>query len=428
MAQDAPVFGRVATQDALAFENGATQDTPNIIWIVIDTTRADQMSFLGYSRDTTPNLAALAEDSVVFTQAVSPASWSLPSFASLLSGTLATNHEFHRATSQKLASPYVAELGELGYQTVSVQTNQWLTNLTGDFESSYSYFYFPTRDDSMVDELAIDKSMQWVSTEQGEPFFLFLGLFSPHRPYTIREPYFSEFLTDATFANSPATELNDALFNSDPHTAGYITYGQLPEAMRPAGVSDDTPVLDSRVYVAAYDSEIRHADDMLGAFFTFLKAEDLYDDALIIVTADHGESFDEHDVQFSHGNNVYDSETHVPLLIKYPGQTEQLVVDVPVATIGIFPTIFDYAGFPQPATDAATLSLLDISRIEATGGQAIISQNRAKDAFSTGVRVGEATALEIASPFGYTSPTYELYDLVLDTAQQINLLAKVAAG
>lgn len=414
----------------MARDDAATGDRetlPNIIWIVIDTTRADQMTFLGYPRETTPNLEVLAEESVVFTQAMSPASWSLPSFASLLSGTLATNHEFHRAPAATLTSPYVAALNGAGYQTVSVQTNQWLKNMTGDFETSFTYFLFPTQDDSTADALAVDTSMEWISLRGGDgPFFLFLGLFSPHRPYTIREPYFSEYLADVTFATTPISPLDDALFNIDPHTAGYITSGQLPAALRPEGVVDTAPVLDSRVYIAAYDSEIRHADALLGEFFNDLKEEGLYDDALLVVTADHGESFDEHGVEFSHGNNVYMSEIHVPLLLKYPGQTEQVVIDVPVATLGIFPTLFEYVGLPQPATDAAGLSLLDLDATEATGGQTIISSNRAREAFSTGIRVGDSTVISIDPPLSCAPTTSECYDLSLDPGQRYNLLGFAA--
>jgi len=402
----------------------ATPDaSPNIIWIVIDTARADQMSFLGYDRDTTPHLAELAEDSVVFTQAVSPSSWSLPSFASLLSGTLAANHEFHRASDAKLASPYMAELNALGYRTVSVQTNQWLKNLVGDFQTSYSYCHFPVRDDSTVDELALDRSMAWIEGAGDQPFFLFIGLFSPHRPYTIREPWFSQYLADATFAATPATTLDDALFNVDPHTAGFITYGQLPAALRPAGAADDDPILDQRVYIAAYDSEIRHMDELLGEFFTYLKTEGLYDDACIVVTADHGESFDEHGVEFSHGNNVYASETHVPLLIKYPGQTGQATVDVPVGNIGIFPAIFEYCGFDQPAADAAGLSLAAfVAEQDPTAAVPVISHTRSKEAFSTGIVMGGRTAIEIDPPLGNARTTLELYDMAVDPGQQVNLL------
>ncbi len=326
--------------------------SPNIIMIVVDTLRADHLPLYGYSRDTAPNISALASSSVVFENAYSAASWTLPSFASMLLGKQAYNHDYNAPLTQAATEKMLPGLlQDNGYRTVSVQTNVFVLYLHEGFDEKANF-----TDDNIGynDGAAVNHAIDWLNnwSNGNKNFFLFIGLISPHWPYRTNNGFLSDFVMDQTYASSSQHLVS---FQSD--NGGIITYAALPGDVQATlgQPSNGLYYMDSRLYVAAYDSEIRYADEQIGRLISTLKRRNMYDDSIIIITSDHGENMVEHDTYFTHGNNLYNSLLRVPLLIKFPGQTSAKHIAADVRTIDILPTALDYAGIDAPDIDGKSL-------------------------------------------------------------------------
>lgn len=325
--------------------------SPNIIMIVVDTLRADHLPVYGYSRDTAPNISALAGSSVVFDNAYSAAPWTLPSFASMLLGKLAYNHDYNVAANAGVAAEKMLPglLQDNGYHTVSVQTNAFVLNLHNGFDEKADF----TEDNiGFNDSAAVNYAINWLNNLSlaRRKFFLFIGLISPHWPYKTNNGFLSNFVMDPLYVSSNQSLVS---LGSD----GAITYDALPGDVqaRIGPPSNGQYYMDSRLYIAAYDSEIRYADEQIGRLISTLKSRGMYDDSIIIITSDHGENMVEHDTYFTHGNNLYNSLLRVPLLIKFPGQTSTKKVAGNVRTIDILPTALDYDGIDAPDIDGKSL-------------------------------------------------------------------------
>ncbi|MBI5826129.1 MAG: sulfatase-like hydrolase/transferase [Deltaproteobacteria bacterium] len=325
--------------------------SPNIIMVVVDTLRADHLPLYGYSRDTAPNISALAGSSVVFENAYSAAPWTLPSFASMLLGKQAYNHDYNVAAGIAPASEKMLPglLQDNGYHTVSVQTNAFVLNLHNGFDEKADF-----TDDNIGynDGAAVNHAMDWLNNLSiaRKKFFLFIGLISPHWPYKTNNGFLSNFVMDPLYVSS-------SQFLVTLGTDGAITYDALPGDVQSllGQPSNGRYYMDSRLYVAAYDSEIRYADEQIGRLIATLKNRNMYEDSIIIVTSDHGENMVEHNTYFTHGNNLYNSLLRVPLLIKFPGQTSAKHITADVRTIDILPTVLDYAGIDAPDIDGKSL-------------------------------------------------------------------------
>lgn len=324
---------------------------PNIIMIVVDTLRADHLPVYGYSRDTAPNISGFAASSVVFSNAYSAASWTLPSYASMLLGKFAFHHDYNAPLTQAATEKMLPGLlQDNGYHTVSVQTNPFVLYLHGGFDEKGD---FTDSNIDFNDSAAANYAMNWLNnwSDEKRSFFLLIGLISPHWPYSTDNGYLSNFVMDSLYVSSPQSVVS---FPSG--WDGAITYDALPgDVQARIGAPIGWCYKDSRLYVAAYDSEIRFADEQIGRLISTLKNKNFYNDSIIIIASDHGENMVEHDTFFTHGNNLYNSLLHVPLLIKFPGQTLAKTVTGEVRTIDILPTVLDYAGIDAGDIDGKSL-------------------------------------------------------------------------
>ncbi len=283
---------------------------PNIILITLDTTRADRMGFMGSRRGLTPNLDKLARDSAVFTRAYSQAPFTPSSHATILSGTYPQYHQVF-AFSMLLAKtvPYLPDiLGANGYRTGAFVGSMALDpkfSVPG-FERGFDTYYagFQPGPDEAGEERyhtvefrageVVKHAVGWLGKRPPGPFFIWVHMFDPHDPYDPPEPY------------------------------------------------------KTRYAKALYDGEIAYMDSALGNLFRELKANGLYDGALIAVTADHGESLGAHG-EDQHGILLYDETIHVPLVIKLPhGQAAGKRVENTVELADIMPTVLGSLGIAVP--------------------------------------------------------------------------------
>ena len=313
---------------------------PNIILITLDTTRADRLGCYGYRRQTSPNIDTLADESVLYTRAIAPSSWTLPSHASLFTGKFTSSHgarydpegpllltdaisgpkswDVYRARGLAQNEVTLAEvLKETGYTTAAVVGGPWLKRIFG-LNKGFDYYndsQISTVNGRLANQVTAS-ALNWLKRAREKEFFLFLNYFDPHGPYSPPEGFALRFLPKGTnFAGrKPTREETNAL----------------------------------------YDAEILYMDHYIGWLLQKLKAENLYNDTLIIVTSDHGELFGEHG-KFGHGHYLYQEELHVPLFIKYPaGEASPKRTDLRVQLTDILPMICERVGITIPGNIQGT--------------------------------------------------------------------------
>ena len=340
-----------------------TSAHPNVILIVMDTVRADHLSIYGYPRDTTPNLRRLAADSAVYAQAVSAADVTLTSHASIFSGLYASWHGAYcqgdELYGRPLAQvPTMAEvLASNGYHTFGVAANLFLRSHFGlqrgfqEFriprpvailpaESWYMLRYAMRRVvGRFTDTTQFDRLYSRADAVNQE-FFSMLD-----RPQLAQAPFFAFFnYMDAHFPYIPPSPYDRLFPGKDPG----LTQAELAVIQDRVGNGNEPlPPVYTRHSLSQYDGGIAYLDSQIGQLVDWLKREQLYDNALIVVTADHGEAFGERRL-FQHGNSVYANLLHVPLLVKYPQSAYTGMVEAPVSLVDILPTVLNRAGVPRP--------------------------------------------------------------------------------
>jgi arylsulfatase A-like enzyme len=317
----------------------------SVILLVLDTLRADHLGLYGYGRNTSPHLDAFARENVAFRYAFTAAPWTLPSVTTMFTGLYPSAHgpvpldtlpEVSRARKFAPGLLTLAQvLGQRGYRTAAVSSNPWITPTFG-FDQGFGIFeYLGEQPAGRIVQAAT--ALVGKLSKRDEPFFLYLHFLDPHDPYAPPEPY------------------------------GRMFTGRLPSEVR----YDDEMQRNMR----RYDGEIRYLDDEIGRFFAFLKERRLYDRALIVVVADHGEQFREHGA-INHGNSLHNEEVRVPLFIRDPlSRRRAEVVETVVSTVDLFPTVLGQLGIPVPRGQRDGLSVFDRQALAARAG--VLSEVRA---------------------------------------------------
>ena len=334
--------------------------TLNIILLLLDTARAQSFSGYGYARPTSPHIDALAAESVVYEQAITPGCWSLPSQVSLLTGMFPAKHGAHELhLSYAHGYPMLPEvLHEAGYHTLGISPNSWMSDefgVTHGFECYLKLWqYRPTASAPPVEDSGVgswlDRKLQrryWrhifphrnhaqhvnrhiraLVTRTPEPFFLYAIYWDMHLPYAARESYTARWLP-------PGVTLSQAQqINRDPlkYLAGQMLMSE-----------EDFAVLQ-----ACYDGALASLDAEIGALVAWLRQCGMLDRTLLIITSDHGENIGDHGLM-SHAYSLHDTLIHVPLIVRYPelfppGQR----VAQQVQLTDLFPTMLDVLGLDVP--------------------------------------------------------------------------------
>ena len=341
---------------------------PNILLITMDTVRRDHVSVFGYEKDTTPNLRQFAREATVYDRAISTDGFTLPTHASMFTGLYPEWHGATRTTARSSGAPLPSNtpvlasiLGAHGYWTAEAAANygylgKW-TGLTRDFQSSEVNramrlidadrpFYLREaarkalrtviRTDDF-DQYCLRASdinrrafalLQEVRAER-RPFFLFLNYMDAHAPYIPTQPFRDRF---ADKDNQGTVSAQDFIVLRDAVAAGRT-------------VPSDA---QQRYLISQYDAGIATIDFRVGEILAKLRELGLYDNTLIFITADHGESFGEHNLMEHGFGALYDDQIRVPLLVKYPGQREASRSDAMVSQVDFLPTILEAAKIPPP--------------------------------------------------------------------------------
>lgn len=317
-------------------EEGAPR---NVILIAIDTLRADRLSSYGYGRPTSPHIDALAKDGTLFDQVASNATWTCPSFASILTGTVVGRHKvwdwgFRTPLPRRLRTLAERFRGQ-GWSTHAILYKTPLYN--AGFEQGFDVaFNVPGTNAKADDNLA--KAMEWLESHADQRNFLFLHFDDPHQPFNQPGPFDSQF---GKSASQNGLKMPLLLEDIEPEQRGKPAIRQLMRNL--------------------YDGEIAYVDDRIGAFITALKKRGLYDDAVIALVSDHGEQLWEHG-RFGHGSDMlYDEVVRVPMIVKPPAKggtwARDKVMPAQVMTFDVMPTLLELAGLgAEDVPDAVSLT------------------------------------------------------------------------
>ena len=353
----------------------------NVVLITLDTTRADRMGFLGSKRGLTPNLDALARQSAVFTRTYSQVPLTTSSHATILTGTYP---QFHRVVGPEV--PLAKDLPDLpvimqthGYMTAAFVSSVILDPKGGGrgFDRGFGTYdagfrsLRPGEDRYKTVERrggeVVAHATAWLNGHQGKPFFIWIHLFDPHAPYEPPEPFKSRY----------ASEL--------------------------------------------YDGEIAYEDSAIGKFLDELRTRGLYDDAIIVAMADHGEALGEHGER-GHGIFLYDPTIHVPLLIKLPsGTSGGERIEARAGLVDVMPTILEVQGFPIPRAVQGKSLLHLKARIPSE--RAIYSETDYPHQFGW----SSLRSLRSGKYLFISAPRKELYEEKTDPASEHDVASKFGA-
>lgn len=303
------------------------QSPPLVLLVIVDTLRADHLGLYGYPRDTSPHLDRLAEHSLVFTNAVAQSSWTTPATGSILTGLTPRRHGAeHLSERMRADTPGLASaLRAAGWRTGAFVTN---TNARGElgfargFDTHRLLAEEPMREgvSASADRL-IDEALRWLDASDSRPTLLYLHPSDPHGPYAPPEDCRDRF----------APENADVALRTSRDPARLLREDQALQT--PTGRA---------LLVARYDEEIVCLDRAFGRLRRELEARGIFDETLIVLTADHGEEFLDHG-GFGHGRTLFGEQLHVPLVIRLPGGKGLRRADL-ARQIDIAPTILDVLG------------------------------------------------------------------------------------
>ena len=311
----------------------------NVILISIDTLRPDHLGCYGHDRDTSPTLDALAEQGIVFEDCTSSAPWTLPGHATMLTGLYPSTHgvKNHDRTLGDENPSIATLLAREGFRCMAVVNSHNIATerygLTKDFEP-FHYFNeqelipgktnkegLPAIGIANRGKLITKKAKKFLDQHKDERFFLFLHYYDVHTDFT-PEPKYKEMFVEPY--DGPLTGNTQQL-------VGYRVRGE--------AITED----DARFLRQMYDAEIRQLDDILAGLFSYLDANGLSEETLVVITSDHGEEYGEHG-SVLHGRSQYQELLAIPLIMRGPGVPPGTRFECPVSLVDVVPTILKLTG------------------------------------------------------------------------------------
>jgi arylsulfatase A-like enzyme len=365
--------------------------SPNIVLITLDTTRADRMGFLASRAGLTPNLDALARQSVVFTRAYANVPLTTPSHATILTGTYPQFSGLIDLGSVLGSDlPYLPDiLRRHGYATAAFVGSQVLDpsgvgapGFARGFDTYDANFHSRNPGEDRYKSVerragtVVERASAWLLQHSRKPFFLWVHLYDPHDPYDPPEPFKSKYV------------------------------GRL------------------------YDGEIAYADSALSQLFNVLRSRALYANSVIVVAADHGEALGDHG-ESTHGVFLYDETIHVPLVIRLPGQRSAgMRIDARVGLVDVAPTLLELAGISIPPAMQGAALLGKTIQSGNSGGKKEVPDRAMYAETDYPRRAFGWSALSSLRAGKYLyikAPRQELYDQSVDPDAKRNLISEQRA-
>ncbi len=399
-------------------------DGPNVVLITLESLRTDHVgAYGGASRSrpevpVTPGIDAFARQATLYEDAHAVTSWTLPSHASLFTGLYPSAHQTDGPIDRLDDSyPTLAEtLAEHGYQTAGVVSGPYLRR-THNLQQGFQLY--DASISSLTNALAhadvtnprMEAALRRFIDEERDPerpFLLFAYFWDPHFDFLPPAPY------DQMFVGPDCEAIDVTDFDRSPAIHSGMSPGQLAYLL------------------SQYAGELRWTDDHVGRFFQLLAERGLWDDTLVILTADHGEEFFDHGAK-GHKNNVYGETVRVPLIIKYPQQKRGRREARLVSLVDIVPTVLDVTGAaasfpvdgrslreaPGSVDRSIYYELLGVQYYRGPDGSTFPRSKR-----WYGVRQGDFKLVWSEPGAGGEGRSYELFNVRDDPGERVDLSAR----
>lgn len=371
----------------------------NVILILVDTLRADKIGAYGYTqRKTTPNLDAFAAGGMVWERAESQNAWTVPSVASLFTGV---DPQAHRTLNFKVSEKLATDTMSLQHDTISEAfkasgygtaafIKSTVISTSKGFSQGFDTFQVVGGKDQAWGYSARDlndAAIPWLTTQakSGKPFFAYLHFMDPHSPYKAPEPYYSKY------KGSYSGKMDGA-------------HVQLEDAFKAGTVT----TADWQHELALYDAEIEYFDAEFGRLWSELQKSGADKNTVVVLVADHGEAFGEHNNVF-HGN-LYQENIHVPVILRGPG-IKPGRMKAWAQLVDVAPTLAELFALPKGKGWQGK------SMVSAMGGGAGHADIIYSEYAGHRMGIDPATSLKLIVGDG----PIKLYDLVVDPLEKNNL-------
>lgn len=346
---------------------------PNVLWIVLDTVRADRLGLYNSDLPTTPFLNQFATNAMVFERCMSNGIWTVPSHASMFTGMSTRQHGMDVPDcSLDLHHTTVADvLSENGYATACFSNNPWFGeefNLVQGFDERPTLYHLNHAGMFSIFHLferyGLTPRVRWLDKDSGAattnhlvarwlddradsdaPVFVFVNYMEAHLPYRVPSEYRRKFLEPAQVDRS--YDLRQRLYGS------IVPVMNLDFSIDGPGIIEPG---DVDILRGQYDACIRYLDDRVRELLGMFESRGLLDDTLVIITSDHGEYLDTHGM-WSHCFKTYDDVARVVLLLREPGRTAGARRLDPVQPSDLYATVLNFA-LGSPPADTPSRDLL----------------------------------------------------------------------
>jgi arylsulfatase A-like enzyme len=329
----------------------------NLVLVVVDTLRADHLGFHGNTRETSPFLDSIAEQSVVFERAYSPSAFTRESIASLLTGRLPSRSGsvgWYAAPSDEvpsLGTSYQAA----GYRTGFFTATIMLGNPRYSKGSTDVAQIVSKGGQSGSSHQLTARTLQFVKECNGDPFMAYVHYFDPHGPYNPPEELQRKF-TDRIFPK-PLGLYSDLR----PRVPEYVEGG-----FGPGNAYFEDMVI-------RYDAELLDTDFAIKALFDGLRELNVADETMVVITSDHGEEFLDHGF-VEHAWTLYEESIHVPLLFWAPGSLAPARMPSPVSLVDIAPSVTGLQGISRGGFPTEGESLFDAAGLPIDSNRTVFSE------------------------------------------------------
>ncbi len=307
----------------------------NIVFISIDTLRADHLGCYGYQRNTSPNIDRFANHNTLFKNFYTAAPKTGPSMTSFFTGLYIQHHGVvTNGTIRSTSIKSFVELLPASIKKVAFVANPTLNKHRG-YARGFDEFSMISPKKGGIKHWGqaelVPNAIQWLKGNKNEPFFLWVHFLDPHGPYTPPDKYNEMFVGDSFYVGKETAPLEYKISN-DPRKVNMVL-GAIPRYQRLGNHN----VVD--YYIAQYDAEIRYTDDEVGKLLNYIKESSISGNTIIIITADHGESLGKNNYFFEHGMFVTENLIRIPLIISYPTVKEKRTINTVISSTDVAPTI-----------------------------------------------------------------------------------------
>ncbi len=388
---------------------------PNVLFISVDTLRADHLGCYGYSRPTSPNIDAFARSGALFTNAATEKGSTWPSLTSIHTGEYPITHGVRR--NGDMLAPSHLTIAEMlharGFRTLAA-----LSNMSDAPNRGFDVKHLTDRaggSQAEWDDDAARFTAKWIKDLQGEqPFFAWVHFMEPHKPYKAPPPY-------------------DKVF--DPDYRGPIVGNDELDRYTLEGVQP-SPADLAHVF-ALYDGQIQDTDRRVGDVLRALDESGRAANTLVVFFSDHGEELFDHQHYAYHSCSMYDGVMRIALAMRWPGHVAPKTIDWQVEEIDLAPTVFDLLDLPRPATfEGESLTGLVDGKTPRKKSVAFMEYAEREPEKVLAIRDGRWKLILDPTGFQPRNPPYswskpkgfayeprELYDLAKDPGERTNLAA-----